>query len=745
MSTNKNMNKAKVAKDDEFYTRMEDIEREVLQYTEYFKGKIVLCNCDNPFESNFFKFFASQFKNFGLKKLIATCYYDGSFKPQGINLFDKGAYAVVMNKYIGDLQDVECWLEEQKTLLKERKKSALRLLETGDFASPECVKFLDESDIVVTNPPFSCHSEDTEVLTNNGWKLIKDVDIKTDLIYSLNPDTCQMEYVKAVDFLCSPVKGELLHFKSHNMDFMVTGNHRMFTSKGLKEASSVKKTDKLPLTGFKWKGEQKEYFTLPAVQQNQQFSRKEITVPEKKIPMNAWLEFFGFWLADGCARQGVNSQGNQRYTVSIKQNKQNEDYVKRLYHNIGFECNVESRKDRNNNYTVYSKQLLVYLSQFGKSAEKYIPREFLDLSNEQLSFLLKGYANGDSHKSNKQIIFSSKSKRLMENIQEVLLKLYGQVTRVRQINAEYRKQPYVYYMIAFTKDLIHRDFAKYGIPEKVAYNSNVYCLTLERNHIMLVRHNDVIGWCGNCFRKYVALLMEHKKQFLIIGNKNSITYKEIFPLIKENKLWMGYTAPSDFMRPKDAKPKNMNGLTRWFTNLPTEKREEYLDLFEEYSPDKYPMYDNYLAINVDRVSDIPCNEWFIMTVNEDRYNKLKATYGDDCVLIDGDDVKKQYRIKVRNIVMGVPITFLDKYCPKQFEIVGGSMDCENTFCHIQKDYVKLGYKFFKQDGGVSGSGALRDKMSPKIPVKGKSDYSLAPDKTILSAVYNRIFIRKKPK
>ena len=106
---------------------------------------------------------------------------------------------------------------------------------------------------------------------------------------------------------------------------------------------------------------------------------------------------------------------------------------------------------------------------------------------------------------------------------------------------------------------------------------------------------------------------------------------------------------------------------------------------------------------------------------------------------------KRYRVKIRNIVMGVPITFLDKYCPEQFEIVGGSMDCENTFCHIQKDYVKLGYKFFKQDGGVSGSGALRDKMSPKIPVKGKSDYSLAPDKTILSAVYNRIFIRKKHK
>ena len=156
------------------------------------------------------------------------------------------------------------------------------------------------------------------------------------------------------------------------------------------------------------------------------------------------------------------------------------------------------------------------------------------------------------------------------------------------------------------------------------------------------------------WRKYVSLLMEHKKKFLIIGNMNAITYKEIFPLIKENKLWMGYTFNKSlvFNTPyKNTNEKNKKIATGrgfddnhilvsavcWFTNLPVEKREEYLDLFENYSPDKYPMYDNYLAINVDRVSDIPCNEWFEMTVDEDRYNKLKATYGDDCVLIEEID------------------------------------------------------------------------------------------------------------
>lgn len=302
MSNNQNMHKAKVAKDDEYYTKMEDVSKEVIKYKEYFKGKTVLCNCDDPFESNFFKFFALQFKEFDLNELITTCYYKSAIKSQQIDLFDNGAYSIVMDKFIGDynhdgcydLQDVELWLQDQKTLLMQGKKSSfLSLLQTGDFASEECVKLLKKADIIVSNPPFSK------------------------------------------------------------------------------------------------------------------------------------------------------------------------------------------------------------------------------------------------------------------------------------------------------------------------------------------------------FREFVALLMEHGKQFLIIGNMNAITYKEIFPLIKENRLWLGYNSPKEFIKP-DGTAKKFGNIC-WFTNLPTEKREEFLDLFEQYSPEKYPMYDNYLAINVDRVSEIPCNEWFEMTVDEDRYNKLKATYGDDCVLIEEVD------------------------------------------------------------------------------------------------------------
>ena len=142
------------------------------------------------------------------------------------------------------------------------------------------------------------------------------------------------------------------------------------------------------------------------------------------------------------------------------------------------------------------------------------------------------------------------------------------------------------------------------------------------------------------FREYVAQLVGHGKKFLIIGNMNAITYKEIFPLIKANRLWLGfgtdswYRVPDDFddrpgVKIEDGK-KYFKVKSRWFTNLDHKKCHEFLTLTEKYDPEKYPKYDNYDAINVDKVNDIP----------------------------------KDYAG-----VMGVPITFLDKYNPEQFEIV----------------------------------------------------------------------------
>lgn len=174
--------------------------------------------------------------------------------------------------------------------------------------------------------------------------------------------------------------------------------------------------------------------------------------------------------------------------------------------------------------------------------------------------------------------------------------------------------------------------------------------------IELIKEADIIVTNPpfSLFREFVAILEEYGKKYLIIGNGNAVTYKEIFPLIKENKLWIGAGKgmggkAMEFIVDKtlyDSSKGSLNYeengqcyvgvmMCTWFTNLDHSKRHEPLDLYKHYTPEEYPKYDNYDAINVNKVCDIPMD-----------YNG----------------------------VMGVPISFLDKYCPDQFEIIGHEHD-----------------------------------------------------------------------
>lgn len=164
--------------------------------------------------------------------------------------------------------------------------------------------------------------------------------------------------------------------------------------------------------------------------------------------------------------------------------------------------------------------------------------------------------------------------------------------------------------------------------------------------VELLKESDIVVTNPpfSLFREYVAQLVEYGKQFLILGNMNAITYKEIFPLIKENKLWWGVSlngSKCSFIVPESYEGKNVyfesgkrfgkvnNAI--WFTNMEHDKRNKPFDLYMKYSNKNFPKYDNYDAIEVSKTCDIPMD-----------YNG----------------------------VMGVPITFLDKYCPEQFEILG---------------------------------------------------------------------------
>ena len=144
---NKQLGRARRAKKDEFYTRLEDIERELAHYKEHFKGKTVLCNCDDPRVSNFFHYFSYQFERLGLKRLITTCY-----KNQERDLFSQNnSERAIWLEYTGD---------KNGNRVPDPEEIGIRYLKgDGDFRSEECIELLKQADIVVTNPPFSLFRE----------------------------------------------------------------------------------------------------------------------------------------------------------------------------------------------------------------------------------------------------------------------------------------------------------------------------------------------------------------------------------------------------------------------------------------------------------------------------------------------------------------------------------------------------------------------------------------------------------
>ena len=181
MSKNTNLRIAKAEKQDEFYTQIFDIENEIKHYKKQLENKIIFCNCDDPYESNFFKYFATNFNYFKLKKLVATCYDSSPIAYTQLSLL--GEDKVIPNKnrhpYKIEITEVNDYnkdgavdLVDVKFLLQNKKNTLTLLKEDGDFRSEECINLLKQSDIVVTNPPFSLFREYISTLTNYNKQFI---------------------------------------------------------------------------------------------------------------------------------------------------------------------------------------------------------------------------------------------------------------------------------------------------------------------------------------------------------------------------------------------------------------------------------------------------------------------------------------------------------------------------------------------------------------------------------------------
>lgn len=237
-----------------------------------------------------------------------------------------------------------------------------------------------------------------------------------------------------------------------------------------------------------------------------------------------------------------------------------------------------------------------------------------------------------------------------------------------------------------------------------------------RECIELLKEADIVVTNPpfSLFREYVAQLIEYEKKFLIIGNVNSNTTKEIFPLIKDKKVWMGasiHSGDRKFWVPNDyelnaagcgidesgRKFIRVKGV-RWFTNLDYKERHEDIILYRHYSPDDYPTFDNFDAINVDKTEEIPCD-------------------------YDG--------------VMGVPITFLDKYNPDQFDILGITKTWFGMANKIYGEQIQI-----DKNGKESRVTKLNDGavLEVQTPPRGKTYYKV--DGKFYIQTYPRILIRK---
>lgn len=224
------------------------------------------------------------------------------------------------------------------------------------------------------------------------------------------------------------------------------------------------------------------------------------------------------------------------------------------------------------------------------------------------------------------------------------------------------------------------------------------------NSINILKSADIIitNPPFSLFRDYLNLLIKYEKQFIIIGSLNSVTYKDVFKYIKENKLWIGETFPNSFIEPTGSEKKF--GNICWFTNIPNNKRIENINLEKKYKNNEsfYPNYDNYEAIEISKIKDIPV------------------------------DYKG---------IMGVPITFLNNYNPEQFKIVGQTTGRNEFECYPIKKYINP--KQHNLNGNISNGSKINTRATIKLEKEINSIFYSADNiDYFLKVVYARILIKK---
>lgn len=391
--------------------------------------------------------------------------------------------------------------------------------------SVELMKLIPDNsiDLTVTSPPYDCYSDDTEVLTVEGWKLIKDVSLN-EKVLTLNPNTDEIYFCNVIDKFKYNIDDTLISFKNTVIDLLVTKNHNMYVtgrdnlpvrerkpfinknklkSSFIKSAENIKKSDILKNTSFKWKGQTKKYFHLPELKCI--YNRQNKTFNTLKIEMSLWVKFMGIYLAEGSARGTKSKSTRKRYAINIKQKgKYETNLIRELLEKLPFKFSERFQGEHITIFEITDRQLWEYLYKFGNSYQKYIPDEIKILSKKYLKDFLLYYLIGDGtrkadfdYKIENFPNATSFSHHLLSDLQEIYIKLgyYSKITKYHRIH------PIFYKKIKYSNMMI----------EEIPYRGFVVCLQVEKDNIIYVRRKNKAVFCGNCLRTYKGKIKDNIK------------------------------------------------------------------------------------------------------------------------------------------------------------------------------------------------------------------------------------------
>lgn len=338
-----------------------------------------------------------------------------------------------------------------------------------------------------------CYDDQTEVLTSYGWKLFKDVDSSRDKILSLDPDTRQIEYAGIRRPIRYEYTGDMISFKGA-VDLVVTPNHRMF----------VKDTQR----STTWRLEQADglvdkdefYFNQKAYWEPGKVINKR-RIGGVAFDATLLAEFMGWFLSEGCVRP------NNRIKIS-QVDPDNRKRILLCVNRLSTYTHVMSIAEYSTSIEFWCPVLHNYLKQFGHTFDKYVPKWIKAADRDVINTFLDAYRLGDGGVGQRrQHFYYTSSERMSADIGELLVKTGYFVGYVKRISSTGNPHWVVYRKVSRTI----RKYKKYGIKvEKVPYSGVVYCLELEKNHVMLVRRNGKCSWQGNCIWECIESCRDYR-------------------------------------------------------------------------------------------------------------------------------------------------------------------------------------------------------------------------------------------